>query len=40
MAVHVPKRIALWTFIRVYGHDGQAPGPEYRRAYQAWGIKD
>lgn len=32
----LPRRIALWTFIRVYAADGEAPGPEYSRVYKAW----
>jgi hypothetical protein len=36
IAWHIPHRIALWTFIRVYALDGQAPGPEYERVYKAW----
>lgn len=32
----LPRRIALWAFIRVYACDGQAPGPEYVRVYEAW----
>ena len=36
VAFHIPHRIALFTFIRVYAKDGQAPGPEYTRVYNAW----
>lgn len=36
IAWRVPRRIALWTFIRVYACDGQGPGPEYERVYKAW----
>lgn len=32
----IPRSIALWVFIRVYGADGSAPGPEYVRVYNAW----
>lgn len=40
VAWRIPKRIALWTFIRVYAKDGLAPGPDYKRVYDAWGVKD
>lgn len=40
IAWKLPKRVALWTFIRVYTKDGQSPGPEYIRVYDAWGVKD
>lgn len=36
IAWKLPKRIALWAFIRVYAKDGQSPGPEYERVYNAW----
>ena len=36
VAWRLPHRVALWTFIRVYGNDGQAPGPDYKRVYDAW----
>lgn len=36
IAWKIPRPIALWVFIRVYGADGQAPGPEYSRVYDAW----
>lgn len=32
----LPRRVALWAFIRVYVADGSAPGPEYIRAYDFW----
>lgn len=32
----IPRRVALWVFVRVYGCDLQAPGPEYVRVYKAW----
>lgn len=32
----LPRRVALWAFVRVYAADGEAPGPEYERAYKAW----
>ena len=32
----LPHQIALWAFIRVYAHTGDAPGPEYTRVYDAW----
>ncbi len=32
----LPRRLALWVFIRVYACDGEAPGPEYSRVYKAW----
>lgn len=41
VAWHIPKRIALWTFIRVYSNGiKDCPGEEYRTAYDAWGVKD
>lgn len=40
VARRLPKRIALWTFIRVYAHGVDSPGPEYAQAYDAWGVKD
>lgn len=36
VAWRVPHNIALWVFVRVYAKDGQSPGPEYRRVYDAW----
>jgi hypothetical protein len=36
IAWRVPRRIALWTFIRVYAEGEQSPGPEYVRVYNAW----
>lgn len=32
----LPHQVALWAFIRVYAATGDAPGPEYTRAYQHW----
>jgi hypothetical protein len=32
----LPRRIALWAFIRVHAADGNAPGQEYVRVYNAW----
>ena len=32
----LPRQVALWAFIRVYAATGDAPGPEYSRAYDAW----
>ena len=40
VAWKVPRKIALWTFIRVYALDGQGPGEEYRRVYDAWVKQD
>lgn len=36
VAWRLPKRIAFWTFIRVYSKDGQAPGIEYDRVCREW----
>ena len=36
IAWKLPRKVALWAFIRVYAKDGSAPGPEYERAYKAW----
>jgi hypothetical protein len=36
IAWRLPHRVALWAFIRVYAKDGQSPGPEYSRVYDAW----
>jgi hypothetical protein len=36
VAWHLPHKVALWAFIRVYAKDGQSPGPEYSRVYDAW----
>ena len=36
LAWMLPRRVALWAFIRVYAADGEAPGPEYSRCYDAW----
>lgn len=36
-ARHLPKRLALWTFIVVYAHGcPDAPGAEYKQVYDAW----
>lgn len=32
----LPRKIALWAFIRVYGCTGDGPGPDYERCYKAW----
>jgi hypothetical protein len=40
VAWRLPRRIALWAFIRVYALDGQAPGPEYTRIYNAWEAQE
>ena len=32
----LPRKVALWAFIRVYALDGNCPGEEYRRVYAAW----
>ena len=32
----LPRRVALWAFIRVYACTGDGPGPDYSRAYDAW----
>lgn len=32
----LPRRVALWAFIRVYACDGHGPGEEYRRVCDAW----
>lgn len=32
----IPRKIALWVFIRVYSCDGQSPGRDYKRVYDAW----
>jgi hypothetical protein len=40
VAWKIPKRIALWVFIRVYAHGcPDAPGEEFKRVYDAWGVK-
>lgn len=36
LAWWLPRRVALWAFIRVYAADGLAPGPEYDRVCRAW----
>ncbi len=36
IAWRLPRRLAMWTFIRVYSADGASPGPEYTRVYHAW----
>lgn len=37
IAWSLPRRIALWTFIRVYAAaGGESPGPEYERVCKAW----
>lgn len=36
IAFLLPRRIALWAFIRVYAHGVDAPGEEYARIYDAW----
>lgn len=36
----LPRKVALWAFIRVYAASGESPGPEYRRAYDAWDHKE
>lgn len=36
VAWHLPHRVAMWTFIRVYAESGDGPGPEYKQALDAW----
>lgn len=36
IAWKLPRRIAMWTFIRVYAADGQSPGEEYTRVCNFW----
>ena len=39
IAWHLPRKVALWAFIRVYAKDGEAPGPDYKRIYDAWEVR-
>jgi hypothetical protein len=32
----LPRRVALWAFIRVYACTGDCPGPDYSKCYKAW----
>lgn len=32
----LPRKVALWAFIRVYGADRKAPTTEYRDKHEAW----
>lgn len=32
----LPRRVALIAFVRVYSASGDAPGPEFDRAYKAF----
>lgn len=32
----LPRKVALWAFIRVYAASGDGPGDEYKRAYDFW----
>ena len=36
VAYWVPRKVALFVFIRVYACTGEAPGDEYRAIYDAW----
>ena len=36
LAWMLPRKVALWAFIRVYACDGDGPGPEYSQKYDAW----
>ncbi len=36
IAFWLPRKVALWAFIRVYSACEQDPGPEYTRAYKYW----
>jgi hypothetical protein len=41
VAWRLPKRVALWTFIRVYAKDpNQSPGSDYARVYKTWIADD
>lgn len=40
VANKLPKKIALFAFVRVYAKDGQSPGEDYRRVYDAWVRED
>lgn len=39
IAFHLPRQVMLWAFIRVYANGVDAPGEEYRIAYDAW-VRD
>lgn len=36
VAWKLPRHVAYWAFIRVYAESGDAPGPEFIRACEAW----
>jgi len=36
IARHLPRKVALLTFVRVYACTGDAPGPEYGLIYHTW----
>lgn len=36
VAWRLPRRVALWAFIRVYANSHQSPGPEYALAHDVW----
>lgn len=41
IAFMLPRRMALWAFIRVYAHGCKgSPGEEYERIYRAWEQQD
>lgn len=33
LACWLPKRVAMWAFIRVHGLSGDCPGEDYSKAY-------
>lgn len=35
IAFHLPRKVALFAFVRVYGVIGEC-GPDYARVYAAW----
>jgi len=39
LAWAIPKRAALYAFIRVYGADGEAPCNVYTEKYKTWCAK-
>jgi len=36
LAYWLPRRVALFAFVRVYASTGDGPGPEYERIYRTW----
>ena len=38
LAWMIPRKIALYVFVRVYSATSDIPGPDYERCYKGWEL--